>query len=409
VHDPRWGRTEESYGEDPFLIGELAKGFLAGLHGTDPTYVLAESELKHFMANSNETTRLSSSSNLDERNMREYYAAPFETAVRAGRAKGIMTAYNQINGVPAAVTPILQSMVVGEWGFDGLFSTDGQSAQILVANQHYFPTLEQSVAAIIKGGTGVLLQNNLTVTLNSAFGMGLLAEADLDRVLRPTLRVRLRLGDLDPAARVPGKQIQGTETPWDSDESHARALDVTRRTIVLLKNADHALPLDRASIGSVAVIGPRADSVARDWYGGTPPYAVTPRQGIAGKLGAGVTINYAADDSGGAAAAAAAASDVALVFIGNHPTCGNPPPPWGLCTSPYEGREQVDRKLIGLEPSQLALVQSVLAANPRTVVVLVSSFPVGIGWLQENVPAILHVTNSSQELGTAVADLLLGD
>jgi beta-glucosidase len=113
---------------------------------------------------------------------------------------------------------------------------------------------------------------------------------------------------------------------------------------------------------------------------------------------------------GGAATAAAAVSDVAVVFVGNHPTCGGPPyPAWGTCPSPYEGREQVDRIHLGLEPSQLALVQSVAAANPRTIVVLVSSFPVAIGWINDNVPAIVHVTNSGQELGNAVADVLFGD
>ena len=107
ARDPRWGRTEESYGEDPFLIGEMAKSYIAGLHGTDPRYLLAGSLLKHFMANSNEDTRMTSSSNLDDRNLREYYSASFASAVRGG-ANAMMTAYNQINGVPAAVTPALE-------------------------------------------------------------------------------------------------------------------------------------------------------------------------------------------------------------------------------------------------------------------------------------------------------------
>ena len=159
------------------------------------------------------------------------------------------------------------------------------------------------------------------------------------------------------------------------------------------------------------MIGPRADSVVRDWYGGTPPYPyVTGRQGIAEKLaGTNVNVTYVLNDNGGAATSAAASSDVAIVFVGNHPTCGEPYPPWGTCPSPYEGREQVDRLYIGLEPAQLALVQSVAAANPRTIVVLVSSFPQAIGWIDANVPAIVHVANSGQELGHAVADVLFGD
>jgi beta-glucosidase len=365
--------------------------------------------LKHFAANSNESTRLTSSSNLDDRNLREYYAASFEAAVRGGRADAIMTAYNQINGVPAAVTPLLKSMIVGEWGFDGLFSTDGQSPSILVSNQHVYPALPQAIAAIVAGGTGILLQSNALGPVTLAHDQGLLGDDDIDAALRTVFRVRFRLGDFDPPSLVPYKQIQATETPWSSAETKAKALDVTRKTIVLLKNDQRALPLDPSQLHSVAVIGPRAGSVVRDWYGGVAPYAITPRQGIADKLGAGVTVNYAADDTDGAATAAAAASEVALVFVGNHPTCGDPFPPWGTCPSQYEGREQVDRVHIGLEPSQLALVQSVAAANPRTIVVLVSSFPVGISWINDNIRAIVHVTNSSQELGSAVADVLFGD
>jgi beta-glucosidase len=120
-------------------------------------------------------------------------------------------------------------------------------------------------------------------------------------------------------------------------------------------------------------------------------------------------VTYVLNDNGGAATSAAAASDAAIVFVGNHPTCGEPYPPWGTCPSQYEGREQVDRVYIELEPSQLALVQSVAAANPRTIVVLVSSFPQAIGWIDDNVPAIVHVANSGQELGNAVADVLFGD
>jgi beta-glucosidase len=410
VHDPRWGRTEESFGEDPVLVGEMAKGYLAGLHGDDPRYLLAACTLKHFAANSNETTRMTSSSNLDARNLREYYTATFRTAVRDGHADGIMTAYNQINGVPAGVSPILKAIVRGDWGFDGFFSTDGQAATHWVDDQKYFPDIDHSVAAAISSTSGVLLQSNVAPNVTGGFAMGLFTEADVDAAIGPALRVRFRTGDFDPPADVPYKAIQSSETPWATPEAKARALDVTRRTIVLLKNANATLPLDRTAIKSVAVLGPRADSVVRDWYGGTPAYPyVTGRQGLANKLGPDVTLTYVLNDNGGAATSAAAVSDVAIVFVGNHPTCGEPYPPWGTCPSPYEGREQVDRIHIGLAPDQLALVQSVAAVNPRTIVVLVSSFPQGIGWLQDNVPAIVHVANSGQELGNAVADVLFGD
>ena len=151
------------------------------------------------------------------------------------------------------------------------------------------------------------------------------------------------------------------------------------------------------------MIGPRADSRrARLVRRASRPTRVTPRQGIANKLGAGVTINYAADDTGGAATAAAAASDVALVFVGNHPTCGDPPPSWGTCPSQYEGREQVDRVLHRARAG--AARRSCRACSPPTRArssCWCRASRMGIGWINDNVPAIVHVTNSSQELGTA--------
>ena len=370
--DPRWGRTEESYGEDPYLVGELARGYLAGLHGDDPKYLLAASTLKHWLANNNEANRETSSANVDTRNLREYYSAPFEAAIKVGYADGIMTAYNQLNGTPAAVSPLLQSLLIGEWGYKGFITTDATLPGILVTNQHYYDTLIDSVAGLILGGTSTLVQPGLAPTIQMAEDDGLFSDTDLDNVLRPELRVRFRLGDLDPPSYVPYKQIASTETPWNSDASKAKALDVTHKTMVLLKNDAHALPLDPTAIGTIAVIGPRADSVIRDWYGGQAPYVVTPRQGIAAKLPA-ANILYAVDDTGGAATAAAAAADVAVVFVGNHPTCNNAS--WGSCPTPYDGREAVDRTFIELEPTQETLVEHVVAANPRTIVVLVSSYP----------------------------------
>ena len=160
-----------------------------------------------------------------------------------------MTAYNKINGVAAAATPLLKSMVIGEWGFDGIICTDGGAPGLLAPpTQTYFPTVEQAVATIIKAGTGTLLQGSTTMplatTLTNAATMGLYTDADVDAVLRPVLRVRFRLG-ISIRLPVPYKRILGTETPWTTPEAKASVLDVTHKTVVLLKNANHALPLDR--------------------------------------------------------------------------------------------------------------------------------------------------------------------
>jgi beta-glucosidase len=174
--------------------------------------------------------------------------------------------------------------------------------------------------------------------------------------------------------------------------------------VVLLKNAGGLLPLDRGAVKSVAVIGPRANDAALDWYSGTPPYTITPLDGIKDKAGAAVKVNYAANNDVDAAVNAARQSDVAIVFVGSHPTCDAG---WAKCPTPSDGKEAMDRKWIDLE--QEALVKQVYAANPKTVVVLVSSFPFAINWTQQNVPAILHITHNAQEEGSAIADVLFGD
>jgi beta-glucosidase len=187
------------------------------------------------------------------------------------------------------------------------------------------------------------------------------------------------------------------------------ALRATRESIVLLKNLQSVgsppvLPLDSTKLKSIAVVGPRADEVDSDFYGGTPPFAVTPLQGITQRAGNNVDVRYSAAHD--AAVEMARTSDVAIVLIGSHPTCGAP---FGHCPDPSEGKEAVDRKQINLNPEQERLVQDVYAANPRTVVVLITGFPYAIGWAQEHVPAIVHMAHSSEQEGRALADVLFGD
>jgi beta-glucosidase len=187
--------------------------------------------------------------------------------------------------------------------------------------------------------------------------------------------------------------------------------------VVLLKNAGGFLPLKKDAIKSIAVIGPLADSVHWDWYGGTPPHAITPLEGIRNEVGAGVKVNYAADEVGNTAVKAAQTSDVAVVVVGNDPTCGpdmahdwhNSADGGGTlpCTVASDGREGRDREVITLAQEQL--IKQVYAVNPKMVVMLVSSFPFAINWTQANVPAILHMAHSSQDEGTALAKVLFGE
>ena len=409
ARDPRWGRTEESFGEDPYFVGKMSVGLIhglqGGLQGDNPKYLLAASTMKHFLANSNEDGRTSSSSDFDERNLREYYLVPFQMGIEEGHAQSFMASYNAVNKIPDTVSPFIRDIVEKEWKFDGMVSTDAGSLPNLTRQFHYYPDPTAAVVGSVKAGITVFL-DRYDAPLRDALAKNLLTEADVEGNIRGNLRMRMRLGEFDPPEMSPYSNIAGTEEPWYGEKNKALARKATQESIVLLKNNDNLLPLDKSKLHSIAVIGPYGDNVLVDWYAGMPPYTVTPLEGIRNKLGPNVRVRYAPDDNNRYASNLAAESDVAIVFVGNHPTCNDR---FGRCALPSEGKEAVDRKAIDLDPAQLNLIRRVKAANAKTIVVLISSFPYAIGWVQENVSAILHMAHSSQEEGNALADVLFGD
>ena len=404
ARDPRWGRSEESFGEDPYLVGTLAAAFARGLQGDDPTYWLTASLMKHFLANSNEDGRDGSSSNFDDRLMREYYSAPFRMGVVEGGSRSYMTAYNAWNGVPMTAHPMLKSITMREWGLDGIVCTDAGALTNMVTRHSYFADMTEASAGALHAGINQFLdryQDGVTAAVTKK----LVNVAEIDENLRGVYRVMIRLGLLDPPDMVPYNRIGGVAPVWDNAEHKAIARRVTQESIVLLKNTGEVLPLDESRVKSIAVIGPYADIVALDWYSGTPPYAVSALDGIRDKVGSGARVMFARDNSDGAAVAISRDADVAIVVVGNHPTCNGAA--WAKCPLPSDGREAVDRKSITLE--QEDLVKAVRAVNPRTILVLISSFPYAIQWSQDNVPAIVHMAHNSQEQGNALADVLFGD
>ncbi|HEY8203586.1 MAG TPA: glycoside hydrolase family 3 C-terminal domain-containing protein [Pyrinomonadaceae bacterium] len=398
--DPRWGRTEECYGEDPFFNGSMVVAFVKGMQGDDPKYWRAAALMKHFLANSNENNRDKTSSSFDERLFREYYSVPFRMGIIEGGARAFMASYNEMNGVPMTVNPVLKDVARKEWGHDGIICTDAGAMRNLVTSQKYSPDFEHAAASSIKAGIGQFL-DNYRDAVRDALKEELIREEDIDEVLKTNFRVMIKLGLLDPPAMVPYAQIGSEPEPWLSEKHKSTARLIAKKSIVLLKNSNQTLPLDRTKIKSIAVIGPRANEVFLDWYSGSPPYAVTPLEGIRNKLGNTVTVSYSAGD-----AQVARNAEVAVVCVGNHPN-GGENMPWAKVSVPSEGREAVDRESITLEQEEL--IKRVYRANPRTIVVLISSFPYAINWSQQTVPAILHMTHSSQEEGNALADVLFGD
>jgi beta-glucosidase len=405
--DPRWGRSEESYGEDPFLVGTLAVAFVKGLQGDDPHYWLTSSLMKHFLANSNEDGRGGSSSNFDARLFHEYYSVPFRMGIEEGHANAFMTAYNAWNGIPMAAQPALRNIVMKDWGFDGIICTDAGALTNMVTLHHYAKTMPEAAADAIHAGINQFL-DNYKQAVHDALSQKLITEQEIDQNLRGVYRVMIRLGMLDPHSMVPYSHIGFDDLakgdPWNWPDHKALARKVTDESIVLLKNEGKTLPLDAKKLKSIAVIGPYADIVALDWYSGTPPYAVSLLEGIRMRAGDGVTVKFSKGDDLAEAAQLARSSDVAIVVIGNHPTCNAG---WNKCALPSDGKEAIDRKSLTLE--QEAIAKAVFAANPHTIVVLNASFPYTTNWTQQNVPAILEMTHNSEEEGNGLADVLFGD
>jgi beta-glucosidase len=408
--DPRWGRTEESYGEDPFLAGTLTVAFAQGLQGPDPKHWQAASLMKHFLANENEEGRSYTSSDFDERLFREYYSAPFRMGFEEGGSRAVMAAYNSWNGTPMLIHPVLKDVMIREWGNDGLICSDGGALGLLITAHKSFVDKEHGVAAAVKAGINNFLDTYMD-DLRKALRDGLLTEADMDASLHNELRVFLRLGEfdapgVDPYGKI-GRNTIGTKDeagpPWDRDSSKALARLATDESVVLLKNEGNTLPLYRAKLKTIAVIGPWADQVLLDWYSGTPPYAVSALEGIREGAGPGVKVLFADGSDPAEAMALARKADVAIVVVGNHPECNAG---WDQCPTPSNGKEDVDRKTIVLEQEEL--VKQVFAANPRTIEVLRASFPYAIVWSQQNLPAIVHITHNSQEEGHGLADVLFG-
>jgi beta-glucosidase len=324
-----------------------------------------------------------------------------------GGSRAVMTAYNSWNGTPMLINPVLKDVMIKEWGNDGIICSDGGALGLLITAHKSFADKEHGVAAAVKAGINNFLDTYID-DLRMALHDKLLTEADVDASLHNELRVFLRLGELDPTGVDPyasiGRAGDGELPPWERDSSKALARLATDESIVLLKNEDRTLPLDRAKLKSIAVIGPWADQVLLDWYSGTPPYAVSALEGIRDGAGKNVKVLYNDGSDPAQAAVVAAKADVAIVVVGNHPECNAG---WDVCPTPSNGKEDIDRKTIVLEQEEL--VKKVFAANPRTIEVLRASFPYAIVWSQQHLPAIVHMTHNSQEEGHGLADVLFGD
>lgn len=403
--DPRWGRTEECYGEDAFLTSRLAVAFIKGIQGDHPKYWRNASLMKHFLSNSNEYGRTFSSSNYSDKLFHEYYAYPFYKGVTEGGSQALMTAYNAYNGTPCIMHPVLRNIVMKEWGLNGTLLTDGGAFRLLLSDHKRFDNdRAAAAAACIKAGITKFL-DEYKDAVYEALHRKLISVEDIEKAIRENLRISLKLGLLDHTEDNPYAAIGVTDTiaPWSKPETKALVREATLKSVVLLKNKDHLLPLDRHKIKKIAVIGQRATEVLQDWYAGKPFYTVNVLDAIREEAGSYIEVRYVKTNRMDSARTVAAWADVAIVCVGNHPTCDAG---WEQAPVISEGKEAVDRQSLQLDQEDLLL--QVAQTNPNTIGVLISSFPYAINRANQTVPALLHLTQCSQELGHAVSDVIFG-
>ena len=413
--DPRWGRTEECFGEDPYLVGELVAAEVKGIQGDDPTYWRGAALMKHFLANSNEDSRYKTDSRFDEELFRDYYSYGFWKGAKAG-AMSLMTAYNAYNGVPCIAASFIKDILIDEWGMKGTIVDDAGALRFMyMPEMHgYAADVNDAVKKALEAGLSRFIDSNFT-QVKAAYDAGYLSDEVIDERTKANLRTMLRLGLMDAECPYDAQEFGSEEDiPWERQEFKDKARLVTQKSIVLLKNEGSLLPLDKSKVKKIAVFGNRAEQVLKDWYGALPTYRVSPLDGIKAKVeGTGVEVKFQRWDSDGSAQELAKWADVCIVCVGNHPATSpdwdqqSVQAPWAYGTVAGDGREALDRRSLQLETEDL--VKVVWQANHNTVVTLISSFPYAINWTAENVPAIVHMTQCSQELGNALADVLFGD
>jgi len=406
LRDPRWGRSEESYTEDPYLQSKMAVAFTQGLQGDDPKYLKAGATAKHFVANNSEFNRHFGDSDVSERQLREYYFPAFKAAVQEGKVSSIMTAYNRVNGVPASANSwLLNDMLRNEWGFKGFVVSDCGAIADIINTHKYETDKEKAVALAVIAGTDMECETCETEQflydkyLPGAYKKGYITEAQISKAAERILTVRFKLGEFDDQANVPFSQIPITKL--DSQESRALSLRAARESIVLLKNENNILPLDKNTLKSIAVIGPNADFAEMGAYSGEPSFKVTTFSGIREKVGYNKT-NYqpgcridAAFPSGiERAVKAAKEADVAVVVLG---------------TNLHFADEGLDRSTLGLPEVQMELLKKVYEVNKNTVLVFLNGTQLSEPWAFENIPSIIEAWYPGPFGGIAIADVLFGD
>jgi len=424
LRDPRWGRNDEAYSEDPYLMSRIAVAFVSGIQGDHPKYLKSVSAPKHFVANNSEYNRHDGNSEVAERWLREYYFPAYKACFQEAGAFSTMCAYNRVNGIPACASEWLLTKVLrDEWGFDGYVVSDCGAILDIFENHNYVETAEEASAIAVKAGCELNCGPVYEAALLDACKAGLISEDEISTAVERLFVARFKLGLLADPEEFPYYDIG--EEVIESEKHQKLALEAAREAIILLKNEDDALPLSR-DINSIAVIGPNADKCQLGSYSGIPSRRISVLQGIQEKVGDKIEVFHERGCN--------------ITFMDK---INFSPEEW---IEPEEGKDQVSKEQIyatsvqdiefkmlydeyleNTEETDEALMaraidlaktvdQVVLVmgtnrfvSNEEADAVTVKGFQIKLNWEDENLPAIVESWYAGQEQGHAIADVLFGD
>ncbi|SIR24553.1 glycoside hydrolase family 3 C-terminal domain-containing protein [Halanaerobium kushneri] len=418
--DPRWGRGQETYGEDPYLTGRLGVAFIKGLQGDHPKYLKAAACAKHFAVHSGpESERHHFDAEVNKKDLRETYLPAFRDAVKEGKVEAVMGAYNRVNGEPACASKeLMENILREEWNFDGHYVSDCGAIEDIYLRHQVQESPEEAAAMAVNKGCD-LNCGRVYESMKIAVEKGLLTEAVIDKSVKRLMKTRFKLGMFDPEDEVPFNQIPFEVN--DSQENRELARETARQSIVMLKNEEDILPLNKAELDSIAVIGPNADSqpVLIGNYSGKASKYVTLIDGIHNAVSDQTRVYYAEGcdlrttepsywgnqpDAGFAEAVSIAEkSDVVIMCLGISPELEGEE---GAVANSDGGGDKIDIALPGMQEQ---LLTAVAETGKPIIAVITNGSPVNLNSVDQKARAVLEAWYPGEEGGNAVADILFGD
>ncbi len=416
--DPRWGRGHETYGEDPYLTGTLGVAFIKGIQGNHPKYLKAAACAKHYAVHSGpESERHSFNAEATPKDLRETYLPAFKRCVTEANVEAVMGAYNRVNGEPCCGSKTLLSDILrGEWNFQGHVVSDCWAIKDFHEHHHVTATAPESVALALKNGCD-LNCGNMYLNLMIAYNEGLVTDEEINKSVTRLMATRMKLGLFDSP-----ENVSFTSIPYelnDCKEHNEFALEVSKKSFVLLKNTDNLLPLDKNKIKSIAVIGPNANSRAAliGNYFGTASQYITILDGIREAVSPDTRIYYSDGchlfkEKEGLAAprnffaeslAAAERADVVVMCLGLDAGIEGEE---GDVSNAYASGDKPHLNLPGL---QQELLETVHKTGKPILLVLLAGSALAVTWADANIPAIIQGWYPGALGGRAVASLIFGD